>query len=298
MSDLVSESNALLEPDFLRKLERLSLVVRRVFAGRMQGERRSSKRGASVEFADYRNYVMGDDFRRVDWNVYARLERLFLKLFIEEEDLSVHFLLDASESMKFGQPPKLLQAKRICAALAYAALSNHERVQIVCACNGTSAALRPMRGKHRASEMLEWLSGIEGGNEASIGGLAKRFALETRRPGLAVVISDFFDPERESGIMALLSRRFEVVVIQVLDDEELRPSLVGDLRLVDSETGEAKEVTIGATLLRRYDQAMSEFCNSLEQFCRGRGANYLRAANSEPFEDLVLSYMRRRGILG
>jgi uncharacterized protein (DUF58 family) len=293
----ISREYDLLSPDFLRKLEQLSLVAKRVFPGRTRGERRSSKRGASVEFADYRNYTTGDDFRRVDWNVYARLEKLFLKLFVEEEDLHVYVLIDASKSMTFGEPSKLLYAKRAAAALGYIALSNLDRVGLAELSEGKSNTLTPKRGKGNAFPVFEWLKSIEGDGETDLSSSLKEFALKTRHSGIAIIISDFFDPDYEKGIFALLSRKFEVSLIHVLDDEEMRPSLVGDLKLIDSENGADRDISITPALLRRYEKAVSDFCAGIEGFCSRYGVNYVRATVSDGFEDLILSYLRRRGMV-
>lgn len=287
----------LLSPDFLRKIEQLSLVAKRVFPGRTRGERRTSKRGASVEFADYRNYTTGDDFRRVDWNVYARLEKLFLKLFVEEEDLHVYILIDSSKSMTFGEPSKLLYAKRTAAALGYIALSNLDRVGFTELTSGKANSLTPKRGKNNAFPVFEWLKSIDGDGETDLSSSLKDFALKTNHSGLVIVISDFFDPDYEKGIFALLSRKFEVSLIHVLDDEELKPSLVGDLKLIDSENAAEREISITPALLRRYEQAVSDFCSGIESFCLRYGVNYVRTTVSDGFEDLVLSYLRRRGMV-
>jgi len=290
-------SQELLSPDFLRKLEQLTLVAKRVFPGRMRGERRSSKRGASVEFADYRNYTVGDDFRRVDWNVYARLEKLFLKLFVEEEDLHVYLLIDASRSMTFGEPSKLLYAKRAAAALGYIALSSLDRVGFAALSGPSAVTLSPKRGKGHIFAIFDWLGDVEGEGETNLAASLRDFTLRTRTPGIAVVISDCFDPNYEKGIFALLSRRFEVSLIHVLDDEEMRPTIVGDLKLIDSETAAEREISITPALLRRYDRAVSEFCSDIESFCLRYGVNYIRTTVSSDFEDLVLTYLRRRGMV-
>ena len=292
-----TEQEDLLTPDFLRKIERLSLVAKRLFPGQLRGERRSTKRGASVEFADYRNYTTGDDFRRVDWNVYARLEKLFLKLFVDEEDLHVYVLLDASKSMDFGSPSKLLYAKRIAAALSYIALANLDRVGLAALSGTDSATLAPKRGKQSAFAVFDYLKSVRASGETRLASSLRDFSLRTSRSGIAIVISDFFDPDYQKGLHALLSRKFELTLLPVLDQEEVSPSIVGDLLLVDSETDERREITITQTLLRRYQQRLAEFCGEVEAFALRYGCNYVRVTNQSPFEDLVLNYLRRRGAL-
>lgn len=292
-----TEHEDLLTPDFLRKIERLSLVAKRVFPGQLRGERRSPKRGSSVEFADYRNYAVGDDFRRVDWNVYARLEKLFLKLFVEEEDLHVYILIDASRSMEFGNPAKLLYAKRVAAALSYIALGNLDRVGLAALSGPEAATLRPKRGKQSAFGIFEWLKSVKPSGQTQLADSLRDFSLRTSRPGLAIVISDFFDPDYQKGLSALISRKFELTVLQVLDQDEAEPPLVGDLMLVDSETDARREVTITQSLLRRYKQSLAELCGGVETYCGRFGCNYVRVTNQTPFEDLILSYLRQRGTL-
>jgi len=295
--DQIKTEEDLLTPDFLRKIERMSLVAKRLFPGQLRGERRSTKRGASVEFADYRNYTTGDDFRRVDWNVYARLEKLFLKLFVEEEDLHVYLLADASQSMGFGSPSKLLYAKRIAAALAYIALANLDRVGLAALTGANAATLTPKRGKQSAFGVFEYLKSVQPSGGTQLAGSLRDFSLRTTQPGLAIVISDFFDPDYQKGLLTLMSRKFEVTVVHVLDQDELTPPLVGDLLLVDSETDERREITITQTLLRKYQQRLAEFLGGIEGFCTRYGCNYVRVTNQSPFEDLILSYLRQRGTL-
>jgi len=292
-----TEPGPLLTPEFLRKLERLRLVSRRAFAGRTWGERRSKKRGASVEFADFRNYAHGDDLRHLDWNAFARLDRLFLKLFVEEEDLNVYILLDASRSMTFGRPPKFDYARRAAGALGYLALCNFDRVTLWSYGERLRSVFGPARGRGRALPGLRWLGGVEADGATSSGAALREFALRTKRPGLAVVVSDFLDSDHLEGLKALASRRFEVAVLHLLDAEELRPALAGDLKLVDSETGAEREITVTQSLLRTYQRSLAEFCGALDDGCRGIGAHLVRVSTAEPFEDLILRYLRKRGMV-
>ncbi|MHB0998858.1 MAG: DUF58 domain-containing protein [Armatimonadota bacterium] len=296
-TDQSINQDELLDADFLRKIERLSIVARKVFPGRLRGERRSPKRGSSVEFADYRNYTAGDDFRRVDWNVFARLEKLFLKLFVEEEDLYVYILVDTSKSMDFGSPKKLLYAKRIAAALSYIALGNLDRVGISSLSGDSASVLSPKRGKQSSFALFQYLKSVTASGGTHLSSSLRDFSLRTAQPGLAIVISDFFDADYQKGLSALLSRKFEVTVIHLLDHEEVDPPVAGDLLMVDSETGEKREVTVTQTLLRKYQQRLSEFCADIEGFCARYGCSYMRVTNQSPFEDLILKYLRQKGML-
>lgn len=297
-SDITSpDQEDLLTPDFLRKIERMNLLTRRIFPGRLRGERRSIKRGASVEFADYRNYTVGDDFRRVDWNVYARLEKLFLKLFVEEEDLHVYVLLDVSRSMDFGTPTKLLYSKRIAAALSYIALANLDRVGLATLSGSKASPLSLKRGKQAAFEIFEHLKSVRSDGETNLAASLREFSLKTSQSGPAIVISDFFDQGYRDGVMSLLSRKFEVTLIHVLDKEEVSPTLAGDLVLIDSETGSHREITVTQSLLRRYRKRLASFCNEIESFSVKYGCNYVRVTNESEFEDLVLSYLRKKRLI-
>ncbi|MBW3624066.1 MAG: DUF58 domain-containing protein [Armatimonadetes bacterium] len=293
-----SPTPALLEPELLRKLERLSLLSRRAFAGRMQGDRKSPRRGASVEFADYRDYSPGDDFRRIDWNAYARLDRLFLKLFAEEEDLCVHLLLDSSRSMEFGSPTKWDCGRRAVAALAYMSLFHLDRVAVGLFGDRLETVVPPARGRGRAAGLLDRLGGASPGGGTDVGRSLREYAARMTTPGVAVVASDFLSPGWEEGLRALAGRRCEVTVLHLMDPGELHPRLEGDLRLVDSETGETREITVSPALLRRYREAVDAFCGEIEAFCQRYGMTYLRAETDQPFEDLIFSYFRHAGVIG
>lgn len=287
----------ILDPTFLKKLERLSLVARRPFAGQMKGEKRSVKRGTSVEFADYREYLLGDDLRYVDWNTAARLEKLFVKLFIEEEDLYLALLVDASRSMDFGSPKKLHFAVRVAAALGYIGLSNYDRVSVSAFSGSLRTALPTKRGRAGVRAFFDYLNRMEAAGETSFAASMKSFAARSRNRGVAIVLSDFMDPNWADGIKSLLARGFQVALIHTLDEEELHPRLVGDLRIIDSETGEAKEMSVNPALLARYQAALDSFCGEIETFANRYGVDYLRASTAMPFEDLVLKYLRQGGIV-
>jgi uncharacterized protein (DUF58 family) len=288
---------SLLEPQFLRKLEQLSIVSKKVFTGQLKGERRSARRGTSVEFADFRNYTLGDDLRYIDWNTFARLEKLFLKLFVEEEDLHVYMLLDGSQSMLYGSPAKFDYGKRIAAALGYIGLTNFDRVGATVFAERMRDHLPPVRGRQQVFPYFDFLEKAAAGGQTSLASSLKEYALRTRRPGVAVLISDFFDPEWETGLKALLHRRFHVTVIHVLDRTEVRPEYLGDLKLVDCETGEEREITVSASLLKEYRKSVDQFCGGIQETCRRYGADYLQAITDLPFEDLILRWLRSSGLV-
>jgi uncharacterized protein (DUF58 family) len=243
---------ALFPPSALRKLERLSLVVQRARAGVLKGERRSTRRGTSIEFADYRNYARGDDLRRIDWNVYARLERPFIKLLEEEEDLAVHVLIDASASMDYGDGDlhKFLYAQRLAAALGYIALAAGDRLWLAgLRADVVSGEFGPARGRGHALGLLTFAEGLRPEGETDLDGALQDYVLRARRPGLAFLISDLLAPGGfASGLSALQGRGYDAVVIHVLHDDEIEPAYSGDLKLVDVETGSFQEVTIDGAM--------------------------------------------------
>lgn len=293
----IASAEDLLSPEFLGKLEHLSIVVTRAFAGRMHGERRSIRRGTSVEFADYRNYVMGDDLRYVDWNVYARLEKLFLKLFIDEEDLHVHLLIDSSRSMGFGQPGKLLSAARIAAALGYIALSSYDRLSVSAFTSRLSNRMRTLRGKGNTSPLFSWLKNLRAEGISDFSRVLADYALLARRAGPVIIISDFFAPGLEEGLRAIVGRKFAPTLIRVLAPEEVDPPYTGDLRLVDSETGDFREITITGGVLNRYKQRLQAHREWLEGVAGRFGVNYIETTTDEPFENLILRYLKARRLV-
>lgn len=279
--------------DFLAQLERLTLASRRAFRGRSRGERRSPRKGHSVEFCDYRAYGVGDDLRYVDWNVYGRLDRLHVKLFVDEEDLCLHLLVDASRSMDFGRPTKLAYAARLAAALGFVGLVNLERVGVCVIRDRLSEGWPPTRGRSQFPALVDFLSGVKSSGGTGLNDGLGHYAMRAREPGIAVVVSDLMDPAGfEAGVRALLERRFDVHVVHLLDPTELDPTLVGDLCLQDSETGEIRELTVDGEALRAYRQRLHQFLDRAEAFCRSQEIGYRRLTTDTPLEAFMLSQLR------
>jgi len=313
-------SNSLLTPELLRRLEQFQLLAARRAKSSAKGERRSRARGQSVEFADYRNYVHGDDFRYLDWNLYGRLERLFLKLYEEERELPVRIFLDASESMTFGEPRKFDFARQVAAAIGYVALSGFDRVSVIPfpPLDSASAAarenaqpaninlelaargaLRSVRGKKSALQFFQNLSALTAGGPADLNAALRRGALEARQAGVAVVLSDFLDPAGyEPGLTALIGRGFQVDIVQILSPEELSPTTFGDLRLVDSETGFNQDVTFGRYRIKAYRQTVQNYLQRLREFCQSRGINFFTASSNTALEELLLKQLRQAEVWG
>jgi uncharacterized protein (DUF58 family) len=287
------DRQTLFTPEFLAQLERLSLASRRVFRGRVKGDRRSLRRGHSVEFCDYRPYGVGDDLRYVDWNVYGRLDRLHVKLFLDEEDLCLHLIVDASASMDFGAPSKLEYAVRLAAALGFVGLVNLERVGVGVVRERLSEGWPPTRGRGQFGPMVDFLSAVrpDGGTRLNEG--LSAYATRSREPGLAVIMSDLLDPNGfETGVRTFLERRFDVHLVHLLDPQEVNPDFGGDLRLVDSETGELRELSVDGEAIREYRERLHQFLERVETFCRTQEIGYHRVITDTPVEEFVLSQLK------
>ncbi|MBH22918.1 MAG: DUF58 domain-containing protein [Myxococcales bacterium] len=296
----MSDEN-LFSDEFLKKLEILYIISRKIASGQMRAERRTKKIGSGIEFADHRNYVPGDDFRNLDWMIYARTRKLLLRLFEEEEDLYIYLLVDCSESMSLEGPSGLTKfqyAKMLAAALAYIGLSNLDRVAVVPFNAKLTGRLPPSRGRGQIHKIFKFLGPLESGGQTDIKEAFRTFVTQNKRRGIATVISDFYDPQGfQEGLNFLRYQKFEPIVMQVYDEAELNPALRGDLQLVDCETGAIRDVTVTAALLERYREAFFEYCDELEEFCVKRRLLYFRAPVQEPFDELVLRVFRAGGFL-
>ncbi len=291
-------SDLLLPPELLAQLERMELVSRKVFRGRMKGERRSHRKGQSVEFADFRNYVPGDDLRFIDWNLYARLDKLFLKLFIEEQDLHFCALIDNSESMNFGDPTKLLYAKQLAAALGFIGLCRSDRVIVESLSTPTAASRPALRGRQSLWRMTRYLESIQPGGSVSLLEGIKRFSLRQSGKGIFVLISDLMDKAGyESAFRYLVAQQLDVYVIHVLSPEEIHPELAGDLKLIDCEDADETEISVSRPLLDRYEQTLAAFVTGAREYCLRRGMSYLLANTDTSVEQLVSTYLRQRGLV-
>jgi uncharacterized protein (DUF58 family) len=288
----------LFDDEFQRKLDYLAMVSRRVFSGAMRAERRTKKTGSGVEFADHREYTAGDDFRYLDWHAYQRFDRLLIRLFEEEEDLSIYFIIDASSSMGFGDGAKLKQAKRLCAALAYVGLANLDRVTIVAATDEVSGRMPATRGKARIFRIFRFLRGVTAEGQTDLGDALKTFVAQHKRRGLAVVLSDLYDAKGfEKGINVLRYNKFDPFIIHIVDENDARPDLRGDVRVYDCETGEEREVTVTAKILERYQKAYQKYLDDIHRFCTKKQVSYFRADVNTPFDELILRVFRRGGFL-
>jgi uncharacterized protein (DUF58 family) len=342
----------LLGRDLAARLDRLDLLSRKMLAGKLPGERRSKRRGRSVEFDDFRDYVPGDDLRHIDWNVLARLDKLFIKLFREEEDLALHIIVDASASMNAGgnaggnagTPNKLVYAHQLAMALAYVGVVKQNRVSVAtfgvpptatndltanraASSTGFLRQLSPVRGRggvhHVAAFLLESLgaaqqasTGSPGvGDAPDISRALRTFARTRRGKGIAVVLSDFLTPVAEvspliPGLNAIALTEaggFDSYCLQILSPGELDPrplmklgggrGLIGDVRLTDVETGRAAEVSISPALIAKYRERVDRYIADLRRTCRARGIGHFLVPTSTPIDELVVTSLRRGGML-
>jgi len=287
----------LLSSEMMAKLERMELVTRKIFRGRMKGERRSKRKGQSVEFADFRNYVAGDDLRFIDWNLFARMDRLYLKLFLEEEDLHFYALVDDSLSMDFGSPTKFFVARQLAASLAYIGLCRGDRVSI--STFGRSGSPVVVRGKTSAHRLLGYLeSATCSDTPTTTEEVMRRFCLKNTGKGIVVVITDLMSKTGyETALKMLVAREMDVYLLHILSPEELEPKLVGDLSLLDSEDSERRDISVSASLLQRYEQTLNAFVEQARTFCNRRSITYVSVRSDQPIEPLVNEYLRSRGLV-
>ena len=289
----------LFDSDFLKKLEYLSLVSRRVFRGQLLAQRRTMQLGGGIEFADHREYVPGDDFRYLDWNVFARHDELLLKRFQEEEDLHVYILLDCSASMALGDPVKFDYARRVAAALAYIALADLDRVALAAFAGDVVSDFPLTRGKARILSLLKFLEQVPAqGTLTDLQRVAQSFVhrMQGLRRGLVVVVSDLFDHNGfQPGLDILRHHRYEPHVVQIFDRTEADPGFKGDLELLDVETGAIEKVTVTERNLRQYRDLFQAYLESVRKYCTTYGISTNRTTTDVPFDELILRMMRSAG---
>ncbi|MBL9149506.1 MAG: DUF58 domain-containing protein [Phycisphaerae bacterium] len=308
----------LIDGKLMARLDQIDVVSRKIFAGKVQGERRSKRRGISVEFADFRQYVHGDDLRFVDWNIYGRLDRLFLKVFLEEEDLSMVIVLDASASMRWGNPDKFVFAQKLAMALGYIGLCNHNRVSLVSfgspANGGGLQRLSNLRGRRRTGEMGQWLLRLDptpdlrleekkasATSAVTFDDAMRTIALSRQGRGVMLILSDFlYKQGYEKGLRYVAGGGYDTFALQILSPEEIDPAannVSGDLKLVDVEDADQSEVTITPALLKSYRERLNAYCGQMRDFCVRRGITHVLVDSAVDMDELILDYLRKRGLL-
>lgn len=299
--------HALIDTALARRLERLNLITRGRLTGQGQGDRRSLRKGSSLEFADYRHYVEGDDPSRVDWNIYGRSDALFVRVYEEEEVLNVHLIVDASRSMDWGEPNKLRYVRRVAAALGYVALNASNRL-FVWPLNAAGPPFGPAWGRRRAGPLLSFLDDVKSAQAATpelgIGALAPpdidqalMSSYTSRASGLAIVLSDLLSPTWEKALFRLASRPGDVVVLHTLAPQELQPALGGDVRLIDRESGARVPLTLNNDAIRIYAQRLADWRQKVESFCSRHNLTYVPITTAEPVESLLFDSLRRRKVV-
>lgn len=287
----------LLEPALLRRLEALALVVRRAVKGQMGGERRSITRGRSPEFADFRNYTPGDDYRLIDWNAYARLDRYMLRLFVAEEELPLSLFVDLSGSMDWGSPNKAVTARRLGGAIAYVALAALDRVRITVFADGPSSGGAPHRGRRAAQDLFARLQSFPVGGPTDYAKLVAPIARQ--RPGMTVLITDGLgETSIEPAITALQQARQEGAILQLLAPQEISLEWTGDARLKDAETGVERELTSTPRTQQAYRTALARRTDEIERTAKRRGMRFARLTTDEPVDDMVRRTLREIGLVG
>ncbi|MCY3935837.1 MAG: DUF58 domain-containing protein [Chloroflexi bacterium] len=286
------------------QLAQLSFAPQRKSAGGWVGDRRSARRGTSLEFADYRNYAPGDDLRRLDWNLYARLERPYLKLYEDEEDLALHIILDASASMEWpltaeeGQVSKWDFARHLSAALAYIALQNNDQLLITAISGAEWQTFGPYRGREHSPRMFSFLSAQTASGELDWNECLRSYGLRHARPGLLVLISDLLSADgHRAGLNDLLALGYETTIVHTLSPDEMEPTLVGELRLIDVENGSAREVTLDGRLRAQYARRVKQWQEGIRRESHSRGVRYLLARTDRPWLGLLMQDLRRARLL-
>lgn len=290
-------SNSLLEPGFLRRLERLELQARKVLGGQIKGDRRSKKKGISIDFADYRHYTRGDDLRFIDWNIYGRLDRLFIKIFHEEQDLQCHLLIDRSKSMDFGDPNKMAFARRIAAAIGYIGLCRQDKISVTAFGEGAEQ-FPAARGRHNVARLLGFLDKVKPEERTSISNACKLFSQRVRSKAIVVLVSDFLDPAGfEPGLRYLVRDALDVYVLHTLAPQEIDPAIGGHVELFDIETGHKLELTVNERLKEVYKKNVDAYCTQIQAYCTRYGMAYSLVRTDTPMEDLVLRRLRESGLM-
>ncbi len=282
------------DAEFLAKLERLRFIAKRLTWAGAKGEHPSARRGFSLEFSDYRRYQRGDDLRYVDWNVYRRLERLLLKVFTAEEEMNVYLLVDTSRSMAEGAPPKIEYAKKIAAALGYVGLKNLDRVGGASFSSALHLPLTLGRGRKQILSLFNFLSELSCSGLTDLQSAVHSFCTLFPHPGLVIVVSDLFDPTGwRAGFEELANKRYQLLVIHVLDEEEINPNPCGDVALHDVEAGQERRFFMDTDLVRRFQQELENYFQEIEALCVGRHIDYVRTTTQTPFDDFVLQTLRQ-----
>ncbi len=287
----------LTSPEFIRRLESLFLLARKVLGGSLQADRKSTRTGSGITFSDYSEYNLGDDYRSIDWQVYARFEQLVVKLFEMDEDATVYLLLDGSHSMQL--PAKFLLARQLAAALGYIGLHSLDQVVLHAMSDRLHPLMEKTRGRARALPFLSALdtaTTFDGTTDFTA--CAREFQARHRRKGIVVVISDFFFPGGcEEGLKYLQWHKHDVFCLQVQDPSERTCEWKGDVDLTCTETGQHQKVTITAREAAAYAAAVTEWNEELKSMCSRRGIGLVSVTTETTFDEVIQGVLRRGGLV-
>lgn len=291
--------NTPFDQDFLKKLDRLALTTRMVVKGGTGGNRKSSHKGSSGEFSDFREYVYGDDFRRIDWNAYARFERLFIKLFMEEQETLVTIFLDCSKSMDWGEPHKGNLAKQLGAVFAYLALANFDRVGLAGLSEKLEHQLSPFAGKQGFWKALQFIENIPYGGKTKLNAAVQSYSSLGSRRGISIILTDLFSADGyQEALKYLQYQKQEIILIHILAPQELDPQWSGSVRLIDSEVEEPRELTITPRILKAYQKVLKGFLRETQEFCHQRGIHYIPVSTALSLEQVVFDNLMKIGVIG
>lgn len=295
---MMQESNSLLRPEFLQRLEKMSIINKRMKKGLYSGKRRSKNQGSSIEFADYRTYSPGDDYRQIDWNVYARHEKLFLKTYLDEQELHISIYIDCSKSMSYGNPSKFAKAKEIAAALGYLSLNHFDRVSVYSFANNVSARLPNLQGKNKIYQLFSFLNSLATNTDGSLNNALATGSATTGKPGISIIISDFlFADGYEKGINFIQAANQEIILVHLLYSEERSPNFEGDIRLIDSETNDKIEITLTPKLLEQYQLSIKDFTENISKYAFKRGISYLLVDSEMEIEQIMFNVFKGSGLI-
>jgi uncharacterized protein (DUF58 family) len=289
-------NNKIFDSEFLRKLDNIALSAKITMNEGSSGSRKSKAKGSSVEFSDFREYSIGDDFRRIDWNAYGRFDKLFVKLFMEEREALVNIFIDCSKSMDFGSPKKSFTALRLSGIFAFLALNNLDRVSMN-SVKGSNLLQNPsVMGKNMFNRCLDYLGNIEFAGDTDLYSSIKKKNLQSR--GISIIISDFFTKgSLEEAIKYLLYKNQQVVLIHVLSPEELSPELYGQVKLLDSETGVSQNISITPAILKAYEKNLNTFIGGIKAFSSKFGVSYIQVSSEEKIEKIVFEDLAKAGVI-
>jgi len=275
----------------IKELDQIAILARKILKGQLAGVRITKRRGFSLEFSDYKKYVSGDDFRSIDWNIYMRLHELFVKIFLLEEDLTVHVLLDSSGSMDFEG--KFDLSSRLALALGYIGLTSGNRVQITGFTRTISTSSKRVRGRGQVFSLIDFVDDLKPEGETELLSAVKDFCVRTKNAGLIFLISDFYSSDAIEAFKYLIYRKHDLALIHILSPFEINPNLDGNLKLIDKETAFELPITISSGYLEGYKQKVRAYREELETFSKRYGLSYTFCSSDLDFKELVLNLLLR-----